>query len=78
MKAQRESRCIALIFNFGTRWGWEVNATPRPLYPSHKRLGWLQGRSGQVQKMSPPIGIPSSNRPAPSDVTVPTELYRPT
>jgi hypothetical protein len=29
MKAQRGSS----FFNLGVRWGWVVNATPRPLYP---------------------------------------------
>jgi hypothetical protein len=29
MKAQRES----FFLNLGARWGWVVNATPRPLYP---------------------------------------------
>jgi catalase len=34
MNAQRGSRGIALLFfNLGARWGWVVNATPRPLYP---------------------------------------------
>jgi catalase len=34
MKAQRGSRGIALLFfNLGARWGWVVNATPRPFYP---------------------------------------------
>jgi hypothetical protein len=35
MKAQRGSTGIALLFffNLGARWGWVVNATPRPLYP---------------------------------------------
>ena len=40
--------------------GWVVNATPRPLYPcdrlgTHCIGGWVgpQGRSGQVQKISP-------------------------
>jgi hypothetical protein len=32
-KAQKGSRYIALLFfNLSTRWGWVVNATPRPLY----------------------------------------------
>jgi hypothetical protein len=41
--------------------GWEVNATPRPLYsrgktryPLCRRLGERQGQSGWVQKISPP------------------------
>jgi hypothetical protein len=34
MKAQRGSRDIFYsFFNLGIRWGWVVNATPRPLYP---------------------------------------------
>jgi hypothetical protein len=24
------------FFNLGTRWGWVVNATPRPLYPRER------------------------------------------
>jgi hypothetical protein len=42
-----------------------VNATPRPLYPPgketwyplHKGLGGVQGSSGQVRKISPPLGF---------------------
>jgi hypothetical protein len=34
MKVQRGSICILiLIVNLGSRRGWVVNATPRPLYP---------------------------------------------
>jgi len=34
MKAERGNIGIALLFlNLGTRWGWVVNSTPRPLYP---------------------------------------------
>jgi hypothetical protein len=41
-KAQRGSRGTAQLYSFlnlGVRWGWVVNATPRPLYPreSYKR-----------------------------------------
>jgi hypothetical protein len=32
-KAQKGNRCIAVLFNFGARWGGCINATPRPLYP---------------------------------------------
>jgi hypothetical protein len=46
------------------RWGWVVNAMPRPLYPPgksryplYRRLGGPQGRSGQVQKILPPLGF---------------------
>jgi hypothetical protein len=46
MKTQRGSRGIAVFFfNLGARWGWMVNATPRPpylsketRYPSYRRL----------------------------------------
>ena len=39
MKAQSGSRDITYsFFNLGARWGWVVNATPRPLYP-RERLG---------------------------------------
>ena len=44
--------------------GWEVNVTPRPLYPPgktryplHRRLGGPQDRSGRVRKISPPPGF---------------------
>jgi hypothetical protein len=51
-KAQRGSRGIAYsFFNLGaTRWGWMVNATPRPLYPRERdpvpivyEAGWAPG-----------------------------------
>jgi hypothetical protein len=62
-RAQRGSSGIAvLIFDFGTRRGWVVSTTPRPLYPPgktryplYRRLGWPQGRSGRVRKISPPL-----------------------
>jgi hypothetical protein len=38
MKAQRGSRGIALLFNFGARWGWVVNAMPHLLYPQERDL----------------------------------------
>ena len=54
--AHRGSRGIALLFvDRGTRRGWGVSVTPRPLftprktlYPLYRRLGGPQGRSGQV------------------------------
>ena len=63
--AHRESRGIALPFDdHGTRKGWEVSVTPRPLftpgktrYPLYRRLRGPQGRSGQVRKISPPPGF---------------------
>jgi hypothetical protein len=55
----------------GTRRGWGVSVTPRLLftpgktrYPLYRQLGGPQGRSGQVQKISPPTGIRSPDRPA--------------
>jgi hypothetical protein len=35
-KAQSGSRCIALTSNLSARWGWVVDATPRPFYPRGK------------------------------------------
>jgi hypothetical protein len=35
-------------------------------YPLYRRLGGPQGGFGQVRKISPPTGIRSSDRPAPS------------
>ena len=63
----------------GTRRGWGVSVTPRPLftpgketrYPLYRRLGGPQGRSGQVRKISTPTGIRSPDRPARSQ-----SLYR--
>ena len=40
-------------------------------YPLYRRLGGLQGRSGQVRKISPHTGIRSPDRPARSQ-----SLYR--
>ena len=60
------------FLNLSARWGWVVNATPRPLYPRERpgtlcRGGWVspQSRSGRVRKISPPTGIRSPDRPAP-------------
>ena len=63
--AHRGSRGIALLFlDHGTRRGWGVTVTPRPLftprktrYPLYRRLGGPQGRCGQVWKISPPPGF---------------------
>jgi len=52
MKAQRESRGVALLFfNLDAGWGWVVNATPRPLYSrerpgTHCLGGWVGHRAG--------------------------------
>jgi hypothetical protein len=32
MKVQRGRKGIALLFHLGARWGWVINAKPRPLY----------------------------------------------
>jgi hypothetical protein len=37
-KTQRRNRGTVFLFNFGTRWGWVVNTTPRPLYPGNDRV----------------------------------------
>jgi hypothetical protein len=55
------SRVIALPFlDHGTRRGWGVSVTPRPLFtpwkdpvPIVQEAGWAQGRFGQVRKISP-------------------------
>jgi len=48
--AQRGSRVIALLFNFGSKWGWEANAMPQLLYFQERDLvpivqenGWVPG-----------------------------------
>jgi hypothetical protein len=65
--AHRGSRGIALlIIDHGTRRGWGVNVTPRPLFtpgkdpvPIVQEDGLAQGRSGQVWKISPSLGFDS-------------------
>jgi hypothetical protein len=62
--------------------GWVVNATLRPLYPEkeiryaiYRRLGWPQGPSGRVRKISPTMEFdPRTVHP----VAIPTALSRPT
>jgi hypothetical protein len=61
MKAQTRNRgMLYSFFNLGARWGWVVNATPRPLYPGERdplpivrEAGWAPGLSGRVRKISP-------------------------
>jgi len=63
--ARRGGGGIAVLFHdHGTRRGWEVSVTPRPLFtsgkdtvPIYRRLGVPQGRSGQVRKILPPPGF---------------------
>jgi hypothetical protein len=70
-RSQRGSRGIDLLFHdLGTRRGWVVSTTPRPLYP-RKRLGthytedWVSPRAGlDVCEKSRPTGIRSPDRPA--------------
>jgi hypothetical protein len=77
--AHRESRGIALLFHDdGTRRGWGVSVTRRPLftppgktrYPLYRRLCGPQGRSGQVRKISPAPGFdPRAVQPVASRYT---------
>ena len=60
--AHRGSWVIAVHFlDHGTRRGWGVSVTPRPLfktrYPLYRRQGGPQDRSGWVRKISPPPGF---------------------
>ena len=77
--AQRGSRGIALlIHNHGTRRGWGVSVTPRPLFTSGKdtvpiiqEAGWAPGPVWTGEENLAPTGIPSPDRPARSQ-----SLYR--
>ena len=77
--AHRGSSGIALPFqDHGTRRGEGSASRPghslppgKARYPSYRRLGGPQGRSGQLRKISPPTGIWSPDRPARSQ-----SLYR--
>ena len=78
-KAQRGSRCIALLFLQPRRYmgvgGQRYALAPLPpvktRYPLYRRLGGPQGRSGRVRKIPPPTAIRSPDRPARSE-----SLYR--
>ena len=72
------SRGIALHFHdHGSRRGWGVSVTPRPLlppentrYPLYRRHGGPQGRSGQVREISPQPGFdPRTVQPVASRYT---------
>ena len=61
--AHKGSRGIALLFlGHSTRRGWGISVTPRALFTTGKKTGihctggWV-GRSGRVQKISPPPGF---------------------
>ena len=78
-KAQRGSRCIALLFLQPRRYMGVADQRHAPValppgkvrYPLYRRLGGPQGQSGRVWKISPPTGIRSPDRPACSE-----SLYR--
>jgi hypothetical protein len=45
-KGSEEEYSCTVSFNLGARWGWLVNATPRPFYPRerpgiHRIGGWM-------------------------------------
>jgi hypothetical protein len=77
--AHRRSRGIALLFHdHGTRKGWGVSVTPRPLFtpgkdpvPIVQEAGWAQGPVWTGAKNLTPTGILSPDRPARSQ-----SLYR--
>ena len=77
--AHRWSRGIALLFlDHGTRRGWEVNVTPRPLFtpgkdpvPIVQEVGWAPGPVWTDAENLAPTGIRSPDRPARSQ-----SLYR--
>jgi hypothetical protein len=41
-KAQRGSRGIGVLFNFGARWGLAVSSMSRPLYPGKDSVSLVQ------------------------------------
>jgi hypothetical protein len=67
MKAQRGVEVwLYSFFNLGARWGWVVNAVhccftagKETHYPQYRRLRGPQGQSGQVCKISSPLGFDS-------------------
>jgi len=77
--AHRGSRCIALlIHDHGTRRGWGVSVTPRPLFtpeedqvPILQETGWAPGPVWTGTENLAPTGIRSPDRPARSQ-----SLYR--
>ena len=77
--ARRGSRGIALLFlDHGTRRGWGVSVTPRPLFapgedlvPIVQEAGWASGSVCTGAENLAPTGIQSPDRPARSQ-----SLYR--
>ena len=83
-QALRLSRGTALLFSriFGTRWGWGVSPTPRPLYPrerpgTHYTGGWVDPGPVWTGGKSRPHWDSVPDRPARSSVAIPTELPDP-
>jgi len=71
--AHRGSRGISLLFHdHGTRSGWGVSVTPRPIFSPRERPGthctvcWVGPRAGLDRwgNISPPTGIRSPDLPA--------------
>jgi hypothetical protein len=85
-EAQKGSIIIALpVGNVGTRSGWGVNATPRPLHsrernpvPIVQEAGWAPGPvwKDAEKKSSAPIGVWTPNRQARSEPLLPTTTPR--
>ena len=79
MTSPRRNGDVALLFfNLGTRFGWVVSATPRPLYsrvrdqvPIVQEAGWVPGPVWTGAENLAPTGIRSPDRPARSQ-----PLYR--
>jgi hypothetical protein len=71
LTAHRENRGIALLFHdHGTRRGWGVSVTPRPLFTPRKdpvlivqEAGWTPGPVWTGAENIAPIGIRSPDRP---------------
>jgi hypothetical protein len=73
MKAQvrGEEVYVYSFFNLGARWGWVVNATPRPLYPLGRdpvpiveEVWWLPGSVWTDSENLALTDIRSPERPA--------------
>jgi len=81
----RTSRGIGLLFlELGTRRGWEVSVTPRPLLtpgkdpvPIVQGAGWAPEPVWTGAENLANIGIRFPDRPARSSVAIPTELPGP-
>ena len=72
LKAQRGVELyLYYCFNLGARWGWEVNATPRPLYarerdsvPIVQEVALTQGSLWTAAENLSPTGLRSPDHPA--------------